>query len=161
MTATDNAGLLIAELFRPPSTGTSNHVMQDIDGGFQSIRLYGSSNSTQSMFRSVYNSYMQIGKGSSVKTRQDFAIEDPFSNAPESGLNFSAQSGYINGSGLVTIGVTIAPTGGSGTITESVKISSCTTNAVTIKFFCYFSDSVPPATFIAGQSIFLEYQLQF
>ncbi len=164
MTVTDNAGKLLATLFRGAiTTGTLAIVggMKSTDGVVNGINLYGTATSTQSYFRSSFLSFMQIGKGVSVKTRQDFAIEDPFIASPENTLQPSLISGYIDGSGLVTIGVTISPTGSNGTITESIKVSQGRTTSVLTKNFCFFSDSIPPTPFLTGQNVFVEYQLQF
>jgi len=104
---------------------------------------------------------VRVGSGSTPPVRTDFDIETAFGTAPESTF-FVAVSDPVWNSGLGNFkyfaGITA---GGAGTINESIGAYSWQTDGINNGVFTAFRDIISPAqSFIAGQTIALEYTVQ-
>jgi len=104
---------------------------------------------------------LAVGSGITAPLRTDFKIETAFATAPESS-NFNLGSNPVYNSGLGNFKpVGTISAGGSGTINESVLFAVWIRNLGGVKTFALFRDIISPAqSFIAGQTIALEYTIQ-
>ena len=159
MVVLDNLGLMLAKIFRSP-TGASQIVsgLQDITGAIFSAELYGSDGSGTRWNRDGVVRQVQVGKGLSPVTRQDFKIESPFPDAPESVLNNCSNGVYNSGLGKIAQPCLISSTGGAGTITEVIKIWRVrSTSPSSLRTTALFRDIVSPVNFIASEAINTEH----
>jgi len=151
MVFTDNMGIFLAGLFRQPINGTKNiSGMTSTTGAPISGNIYKTETDGLSLNR-LTNNRIQVGKGTSIPTRQDLTIENPFTNGglEDNPVLSITNYGYIQGSGLATKATVISPTFGSGIITEVVKFSDLAGNDI-----IWARDLLgTPASFIAGQAI--------
>lgn len=155
----DNIGLLVAGLFRQPSSGSLNINVKSITGATINTGVYQTHTNT-TMFNSIALRQAQIGQGSTPPARTDFNIETPFSNAPESVRNTSLDFGYNSPLGKITIGTTISPAGGPGTITEVTKYVSWRSGGAVNNVICIIRDIVSPGVnFVLGQSIQIDHEV--
>lgn len=164
MTFTDNFGILFASIFQVPSTGSPAFQMKNTTGGFPSFQGYKDRDFDDHWNQTNPNpqSYAQVGKGSTPATRQDFQIENPFTNGGvEDNKKLTSLFGYNSPLGKITIQTGISPTAGSGTITEVVKINQfVNTNGITISDIVMTRDNPTPTGFISGKSINLEHIIE-
>jgi len=107
-------------------------------------------------------SRVQVGKGTTPATRQDFNIENPFSNGGvEDNRNITGDGGYNNPLGKITIPTLITPVTSSGSISESVLFGTWRSTAG-VKNNVFSRDNILPlVNFIVGQSININYELVF
>ena len=162
MVTLDNFGIFLAGHIVPITSGSSR-ILTDVVGLTHTVRLIGNSSNkvwNDTGFGSL-GDFIQIGKGSTPATRQDFKIEDPFTTAPESSRFVCIPAGYNSGLGKITISGTLGSTGGTGTITEVTKEQAMinTSNPTVLKNFCFFRDNISPVNFIIGQSVFVSYEV--
>jgi len=157
----DNLGLLIAGIFRSPTT--ANKLVSNLKSTSALIfntRIYSTQADTNRWnFDGVFRQ-VQVGKGTTPATRQDFNIESPFVVAPESGLNNSINGVYNSGLGKINQATLIAPTGGAGTITEVIKVFRArATVDQTAKTIVMFRDIISSVGFIIGESINIDHEV--
>ena len=158
MVVNDNFGKLIASIFRPPSTALTLIILTNTDGSTRGIRVYGADANV--VFNLQKSAQVQIGKGSSTPTRQDFVIESPFSSSPENvGKGVTQPQAYNSALGKITIATLISPTGGSGTITETVFTQGWQDTGSNSDRYLIFRDLISGSSFIAGQAINIEYEV--
>jgi len=153
----DQFGIVLAGVFKG-DTLSKSVIVKDISAVDQSVTVVSSgspfvrSNSARML--------LLVGSGSTSPTRQDFFIQTPFGTAPES--LFFASSNPVFNSGLgnfKNIGSITA--GGAGTINESVLGAVWLDGLQVLRTWALFRDIISPAqSFIAGQSIALEYTIQ-
>jgi len=160
----DNFGILIAGLFRAPSTGGKSVVMKNISGADQTVRVFSTDSSN--LFNDTTSgangrSKVQVGEGSTTPTRQDVNIEDPFGVSPESDrIDVTLPAGYNSGLGKISIATLINPTGGSGAITEVCLYMFINNSAPVSQTFLIFRDVLSvPVNFIASQAINIDYEV--
>jgi len=103
---------------------------------------------------------LQVGAGTTTPARTDFAIETVFGTSPENTFFDSNDPVYNNtnfnfkNSGEITAG-------GSGTVNESVILSTWRDSANSSQLFTLFRDIISPGqAFVVSESIFLEYTTQ-
>jgi len=153
----DQLGLFLAGMFQ----GTGGIVtvsLIDTAGGSRTINVINQP--TLWNFSTGASMFHQIGSGSTSPTRQDFQIETAFGTAPEDAIIAPANPVYNSGLGSFK-SISSTSAGGSGTIRESVMISRWRDGGNTNRFFALFRDIITPAvSFIAGQTIALEYTVQ-
>lgn len=163
MVALDNFGIFLAAHFRILSSGTSGIVLRNTSGVGRAISIYGGN--SQSLYNDsndgTIDDRAQVGQGVTPVSRSDIAIETPFGSSPESGNVISIPGGYNPALAKVEISTTITPTGGSGTITEVVKIQNIivliTQNP---EFFAFFRDIISPGkSFNIAETINLTYEI--
>jgi len=153
----DNAGLILAGLFRTPSTGAKSAIgilREDTGASFDTSVYQTETNSTIYNVAPITNT-TQIGEGSNPVSRQDFKIADPFGVAPEASPFFSGNGGYNSGLGKLEIPATLANTGGAGTIKEVVKRASIRDNigGSQNRTIIFLRDVISDTSFIIGQSV--------
>jgi len=118
------------------------------------IRIFATEGFTGRYNFETFVSETQVGKGLTPATRQDIAIENPFTNAPEDTFFINGLAGYNSGLGKITAPASIAPTGGSGDISELIFVITIrATNAS--NFRCLMTRDIvfPPVSFISGKTI--------
>jgi len=159
MVVLDNLGLLLAGIFRPPTTANGQvDGLKNTSGVVFPTRIYGSDGDNNRWNKSLALRQVQVGKGSSTPTRQDFQIESAFPDSPESVLNNCSNGVYNSGLGKITQPCLISSTGGAGSITEVIKIfrgRSLTDGGD--KITAMFRDVISPVAFIQSESINTEH----
>jgi len=160
MVVLDQWGLIFAQMFRPPSAGTSpTFNVNETTGSLRTFRFWGNHSGLLYMFRGGRNK-AQVGKGVSIVTRQDFGIENPFTNGGvEDGAVNSAFGGYNNALGRLQFSTQITPTGGSGSVTEVIKITGFSDSGGTVRELAMFRDVVSPVAFISGETITVTHEV--
>ena len=157
----DNLGLLLTGIFRPPTTANGQvDGLKNTSGVVFPTRIYGSDGDNNRWNKSGSLCQVQVGKGSSPVTRQDFKIETPFPDAPESVLNTCVTGVYNSGLGKINQATLISTTGGAGTITEVIKIfrgRSLTDGGD--KIVAMFRDIISPVNFIISESINIDHEV--
>lgn len=144
---------MIAGIFRAPTTGTKT-VFGLLNTGGSSFGTKMYSDQNQLLYNLASLKTVQIGKSATGVTRQDFKLETPFTNSPESSSFVSLNGGYNSGLGKIEIPATLSNTGGSGIIKEIVKFSRVhkQTNEG-LQTIIIFRDLVNDVSFIQGESI--------
>jgi len=143
----------MAGLFRQPSTVSTTLVagFKSTAGVLFSANLY-KTESGNGLF-AVRDNTIQIGKGTTPPTRQDFKLETPFTNGGiEDNKVLSGSYGYVAGSGIANQGTIISPTTGSGSITEVVKYF----NGMSSHECIFMRNVITPVAFLGGDSINVE-----
>ena len=158
---TDNAGLIIAGMIRIPANnefGFGGFILRT--GTIVSLRTYAFNNSLNP-FNLISGGGAQVGKGTTPATRQDFDIEDPFITAPESLVFATSPNGYVPASGIIQFPALLASTGAGGIITEVCRYVNWRSDTTQEKgTFMVAHDIISPSTFIIGQQIFVEHEIQ-
>ncbi len=153
----DNFGKFLAGIFKGGLI-TNNVALKNQANVGQTFNIYGVTNlfNAQSNFRSL----LRVGSGNTPPTRQDFFVETVFGTAPESNAFESAIPVFNSGLGnFKNVGSITA--GGSGTINESILFNVWDNSANVNELTTLFRDIISPGvSFIAGQSIALEYTVQ-
>lgn len=166
MTTNDNLGNLLAQLIRAPTSVTTDTpaIFRNTVGALISFRIVGSNNTT--LFNddvtvpTVTETRVQIGKGTTPPTRQDFNLENAFPNSPESVLKgVTLPHGYVSGLGKITIATLISPTGGAGSITETALTQFWQNTGSNNERYLLFRDIISPVGFIIGQAINIDYEV--
>jgi len=103
----------------------------------------------------------RIGSGTNPPARSDFNVQTGFGSAPESTeLNEIGLGIYNGGTGRITgIATQFTPTGGSGTVREAVWFQEL--RSVATKFAMTRDLISPTVSFVAGQTITVDYTWQF
>jgi len=107
-------------------------------------------------------STIRVGQGITPPARTDFNVDSGFSNGgPEDSLAGTASGGYNSSLGQVSVAVTITPTGGSGTVNETI-ITFQNRNVVNVAAnYVMARDLISPGvSFILAQSITVVYTWQ-
>lgn len=161
MTVLDNLGLMLAGIFRSPSGGNRQvDGLKNTGGGVFNTRIYATQGDTNRWNFDGALRQVQVGKGSTPVTRQDFRIESAFPDSPESVLNNSVDGVYNSGLGKISQATLISTTGGAGTITEVIKVFRIRNLANQTGQVCsIFRDIVSPVGFIAGESININHEV--
>jgi len=157
----DQFGLLMSKIFATLTTGNQLVTINNtINVGVPINARALTSNVWNITSGGAVGTTLFVGSGSTPPARTDFTLATPFVIAPEN--NVFASNFPIWNSGLgncKNVGSIIA--GGSGTINESALIQTWRTGASGLSTFALFRDIISPAqSFIAGQSIALEYTVQ-
>ena len=162
MVTLDNFGIFLAGHFTAPTSGKNVDIV-DKSGVTQTVKIIGTS--SNGVWGETNNGtiadYIQIGKGTTPATRQDFKLEDPFVTSPESSRFITISAGYNSGLGKITISAVLASTGGSGSITEVTKEQQMTkiTPSQSLGQFLFFRDLISPVGFIIGQTVNVSYEV--
>jgi len=160
----DNFGFFLAKVFRSPTTGanfTGFVLKRQLGGALFGTSLYNTNTNSTIFNDGGVVRQAQVGKGTTPATRQDFAIESPFTNSPESAKNNSADGAFNSGLGLISQPTLISNTGGSGSITEVIKVISVRDQqggALNVPM-AIFRDSISPVSFINGESINIDHEV--
>jgi len=155
----DNWGNFLRGFF----SGTAQDIspMTDSLNANKPIRTNGTVITYNSTDSGAIGTQMQIGKGLTSATRQDFNIGNPFVSAPEEDPFDTGFGGYNSGLGQVTVGGLLTPTGGAGAISETVLFAKWRHIGNTINDFVLSRDNISPVVnFIIGQAVNVEYILQ-
>jgi len=122
------------------------------------IRTNGNALPFNSTDSGAIGSEMQIGKGVSGATRQDFNIESPFASIPRFDTGFG---GYNSGLGQVSVNGLLSPTPEAGAISETVFFAVWRHIGATTERYLLSRDNISPVVnFIIGQAVNVEYVLQ-
>jgi len=104
---------------------------------------------------------MQIGKGLTGATRQDFFIQNPFVALPENNEFPTGFGGYNSGLGQVSVSGLLSPTGGAGAISETILLARWSDSVTSLQNYLLSRDNISPVVnFISGQNVNVEYILQ-
>ncbi len=158
MVFTDNVLAILATFCK--SVILSNHetgnVMKDVNGVIFSVQVYAKDvqQPIGAMNRSPVVHETQIGKGTSIPTRQDFNIENPFTNGgAEDNRNPSFEETYVNATEIIEMSTPILATG-NGSITEVCKFVVINGSDGTDHTILVMRDIIsPPVSFFAGDVI--------
>jgi hypothetical protein len=160
----DNFGEWLAGMHRALGGGISTFSIIDTSSVAQVLNWYEASDQ---QFTAGGNSNtvpvgteIQIGRGTTPPIRQDVNIETAFSNGGVEDSAISTGTGsYVPSQAQVRVPATIAPTTGSGSISETVLFAKWyrTTNTQ-IKLLLAHDAISPVASFISAQSVFVEYR---
>jgi len=160
MVVMNNLGLLLAGIFATPVTTKIIAGFFTISNAPFSLRIYGTDATPNKNFTENGGSFAQVGEGSTPASRSDFNIQTPFANG---GIEDNQKStngfGYNSGLGKITIATQIAPTVGTGTITEVVKINTLKTETGAIEQFLWLRAVISGKFFAIGQSIDLSHEV--
>ena len=157
MTFSDNFGKLISAHFAPQATG-SGFQFRDINDVARNTTVYGSHLANK--YNQGNQCTVQVGKGLTPATRQDFNIEDPFIGGAESIRQNTGFGGWNSGLGQVDIPTVISPTAGSGSISETVLYNMWHTTNIGDHHFLMSRDNISPiVSFISGKAINVDYKL--
>ena len=157
----DKFGIFLAGFFRAPTTASLTiSGLVDVSGVARDLVLYREK-ASPSFVEATGAGDTQVGKGTTPATRQDINTETPFTNAPESGKILSTLPfGYVSGLGKISQGTLIAPTGGSGAISEATKFIDAITSGGLRYTYLIFRDNISPVVnFINGESINVEHEV--
>jgi len=150
----DNFGKILAQIFRAPTSVNSPTFTVEGTSTTRSCVLYALIGNTGRMNFEAQATKTRVGKGTTPATRQDTNIEDPFTNAPEDSLFDNSLAGYNSGLGKVTAPASVAPTGGSGTISEMIIVNVFRASNTNIFEVAMTRDNVSPlVNFISGKTI--------
>lgn len=144
------AGILAVQQFSSKDTGGIT-------------RNYGvpSGNNAYNMFNTLsLGTQIQVGEGSTLATRDDFVLENPFGTSPESSqFNVAGSGGWNSVLGQISISGLITA-GGSGAISEVILIQR-NRSTDSLSNFCLWSrDNISPVVnFIPAQTINVNYSL--
>jgi len=156
MVFTDNVLALLAGACAPIDNlvhSTVLNSMHDINNVAFTVNPYNGNNA-DAMQVSAVLSEAQVGKGTSTPTRQDFNIENPFTNGgEEDNRKQSLTAVYVNATEKIEMSTTIVPLG-SGDITEVCKFVVINQNNGSDRTIMISRDLVnPPVGFINGEII--------
>ncbi len=159
MVILDNLGLMLAGIFRPPSSSNGQvDGLKNTGGTVFDTRLYATDGDTNRWNFDGALRQVQVGKGLSTVSRQDFKIESSFPDSPESSLNNCTNGVYNSGLGKITQPCLISSTGGAGAITEVIKVWRIRSLANQSGQTCaMMRDLVSAVNFIQGESINTEH----
>ncbi len=162
MVITDNFGKYLTELLRAPSQVNGDITLKDTSGVDRTVRVWGFANSG-----AVYNfsstvSHAQVGKGETPPTKQDFDIDNPFTNGgAEDNEVVTTIAVRDIPTGKITIGSLFSPTAGVGEVHEAVKTQNWrATDSISYEFLFFRTVLAVPVSFIIGESINLETIIQ-
>ena len=155
----DNFGIFLAGIFKAFLGGTKTVLLRSTTVPNEAVNTYGGN--LFGITAVNFGSFLQVGSGSTPPSRSDFNIETAFGTAPES-VALTGVSDPVFNSGLGNFKYSVSiQAGGAGTINESVSFLKFTTNVFNFRSFAMFRDIISPsASFIAGQTIALEYTIQ-
>jgi len=163
MVFTDNFGRMLTGIFTPPST-TPNTItgLKDITGSTETIQSRGLPTDADNFNQAITN-LIQVGKGSTPATAQDFEIENPFTNGgAEDNKNNVNNGGVDKPNGTITYGAQINPTAGAGAITEVCYFMTMNNSSGVAKTFLMWRNIITPqVNFIAGQAINIDSEIQY
>ncbi len=159
MVLTDNFGFLLSAFF--PINGTVSpdlkQGMIDITGTPQEINIKGSTSNNTLFERTMAGNFVQIGKGSTLPTKQDFNIENPFTNGGvEDNMQPTGIGGFVFLDPRILYTTQINPTAGTGGIREVCYFLNLVNSSAVTKTFLMWRDVIPLVSFIAGQSITID-----
>jgi len=157
----NNFGLWLSKIFSTRTTANQSFTGVNSAGGNTPIHSRAlTSNVFNITSGGAVGINLAVGAGSTPPARTDFTLETFFGTAPESLVFVAGFPVYNSGLGTFkNVGSIIA--GGSGTINESVLFNVWRTQASGLATFAQFRDIISPSvSFIAGQSILLEYTVQ-
>jgi len=153
----DPLGRVLALLFRGNPAPSVSVGITDEDNIGRAVRAYTGQNYTQQNAKGCLH---KVGSGSTAPTRTDIDVETDFGTAPESANVDSSDPVFDSASGTLK-SVSSMSAGGSGTINESVMKNGWNDTTANLRLFSMFRDIISPAvSFLASESIVLEYKLQ-
>jgi len=162
----DNFGIIISALFRTPQAGGIKTVILQNDlAQNKSVNVYDISSGNcfnDVNVLTVGTALVQVGKGTTPATRQDFNTENVFPDSPEADKNqVTRPAGYNSGLGKITIATQITPTGGVGAITEvNYFLKWQEKDTGTIQTFMLFRNILgTPVNFIVAQTINVDQEI--
>jgi len=160
MVLTDNFGLFLAGHFGKINNNGSKVVAGFLDdtGVSRSLQIYGQRGSDKN-YNDVGGSQMQVGKGLTPVSRQDFNIENVFASSPEKDKVTTALAGFNSGLGKISFASTIPNVTDNDSVTEVCHFRTMQTNAPATKVFLMIHDLVSPVSFITGETINTEHNL--
>ena len=163
----DQLGKFMAGIFDKSILANRTVSLKDAGGGTFSYSTYSDIgfpqkfNLTSGVPLSEQGVKLQVGQGTTPPVRTDFDLETDFATVPENAL-FAVTTPVWNSSlgNFKDTGSIVA--GGSGTINESILAMIWRTTTGVVKTLILYRDIISPGqSFIAGQSIALEYTSQF
>ena len=153
---TDNLGKLVAGLFRPPSTGakTVTGLLRRDTGGSFNTTVYNTQTNTTYAWTNP-NQNVQVGKGTTPPTRQDYNVEQAFASAPEANPFPNLGKGYNSGLGKIEVGATLSNVTDNDSVSEYVKIVTIrdSVGGATTRECIWVRDTFTPQAFLAGENI--------
>ncbi len=162
----DQFGLWLTGIFARESTATKDTSIKDSGGTNRTVRVKTVDASAAGLFnaRNVANFngiQIQIGSGTTAPARTDFTLETAFGTLPES-IGFIAPSDPVYNSSLGNFKYNASiSAGGSGTVNESILSGKWDDVGNVVRVFVLFRDIISPGqSFVAGQTIALEYTVQ-
>jgi len=160
MVFSDNVGKLFASCLRPVQTTTfwTFDLIDITNTPFQSATITPSG--TNSMAGSIS---LQVGKGLTPPTPQDYNVEDPFIASPESNRIGSSSAVYNLGSQEIVQNTNINNCGGSGSVSEvcTYTLAKIYPSAV-VKTIILTRNKIDPAVpFVATNNINLDTKVTF
>ena len=154
----DQFGILLAGMFKG-GTAIKSVVINDINN-FASTLVVNSASLVNFNERNDITTLVQVGSGSTPPARTDFFVETIFGTAPEASAIATAIPVFNSGLGNFKVTGSINA-GGAGTINESILRPNWQDSGSVFRSFTLFRDIISPAqSFIAGQTIALEYTVQ-
>jgi len=161
MVILDNFGLLLAGFFRAPSTADLVVAgFKDTSGVSFSARVLAQISNLTRFNKIGADRKAQVGKGVVAVTRQDFKLENPFTNGGvEDNPQNSNVSGYNSAQGKIEAGTLISPTTGSGAITEVVKQIVIKDSITGNRTMIIMRDVIGVSNFISGQAINVNHEV--
>jgi len=154
----DQFGILLAGMFKG-GTAIKSVVINDINN-FASTLVVNSASLVNFNERNDITTLVQVGSGSTPPARTDFFVETIFGTAPEASAIATAIPVFNSGLGNFKVTGSINA-GGAGTINESILRPNWQDSGSVFRSFTLFRDIISPAqSFLAGQSIALEYTIQ-
>jgi len=162
MVSNDNLGNLLAQTIRPPTSLETDTpaIFRNTVGVLVSFRIVANNNTTlwnDNVTNPVITeTRVQIGKGTTPPTRQDFNIENPFTNGGVEDNSVKSQfSGYVSATGLINMATQLSPMAGAGTITEVVLFKHTRAGV-----FLWYRNLITPSGFILGNTVNTNHEVQ-
>ncbi len=121
-------------------------------GGAESFNMKSQNAGYNMANGDTLGAFLKIGSGITPATRQDFNIE----NIIQSQFNLAGTAGYNSGLGQISITGSIVATGG-GSITETGLFNRWRGSDSSHHNIMISHDIIPPASFIVGQTITVNY----
>jgi len=154
----DNFGNLLAGIHRPVLVGAKSFTIQDLGNVLRTMRAFTSNPNSHN---NAGQRRIQIGKGTTAPTRQDFNIESPFTNGGAEDLSQIYSNGGLNSAlGQVKFSIVLTTTG-AGVISETINTYNGRDTAGGGRTWIWTRDLISPtSSFIGGQQVFVEYTWQ-
>lgn len=156
----NNIGLILALLFREPSSSTNSTPLVESIVAVRTVLVLG--NNTGQLFNKVTTvPQTQIGKGTTPVSRSDVNTETPFTNGGiEDNRVASLPFGYSSVLAKITVPTSISPTFGAGSITEVTKFIALRNSTGTEEQYMILRDIINPSEpFIAAQNINIDHEV--
>ena len=161
MVLSDNVGYILAGHFTPLTSAEVEVVMKikDTSGVLDNFKIYSGSGNRWNV-NSVHA--VRIGKGTTPASHQDFDLEVPFVNPPESGKVTSSSPTYLADSGIGNQATQFSPMGASDSLTEVTEEIICKATGGTDHDIQLSRIIIDPAVaFLINQQVDLDHEVNF